>query len=122
MLHQGRGNEGLFLDVCPPEPGAHAPGQAKLLFALESPPPRNHLTQLMEVFKRLDLGVRRSLTVTVATGTRPYFLGSFEVAHRGGRALERESELFKALRRQLYGTQILSTSRPRTVTSCSPGS
>jgi glutamate dehydrogenase len=108
LLHAGRTNSGFFIDVEALE--AHSqPGEVNVLFAVESPPQRDYLTQVIEVFNRLDLGVRQSMTLTLGTGSQPFFLGSFHVAHRGGRPLEKDSELFRRLRLQLYNTQILAT-------------
>jgi glutamate dehydrogenase len=109
LFQQGRRNAGFFLDLDVPENGPSVPGEMNLLFAVESPPQRGHLMQIFEVLNRLDLGVRRSLTMTIGTGTQPFFLGSFHVAHRGGRPFDRSSELFRRARRQLYNTQILAT-------------
>jgi glutamate dehydrogenase len=108
LLHACRTNSGFFIDVEAPD--AHSPpGEVNVLFAVESPPQRDYLTQVIEVFNRLDLGVRQSMTLTLGTGSQPFFLGSFHVAHRGGRALENDSELFRHLRLQLYNTQILAS-------------
>jgi glutamate dehydrogenase len=112
LFHDGRANSGFFIDVETPAGGPSVPGEVHVLFAVESPPQRDHLTQVMEVFNRLNLGVRHSLTLTLGTGSQPFFLGSFHVAHRGGRAFEKDSELFRRLRRQLYNTQILATESP----------
>ncbi len=112
LLHQGRAHAGFFLDVEEPEEASREPDQVNVLFAVENPPQADHLTQVIEVFNALNLGVRRSLTLTIGTGSGPCFLGSFHVAHRGGRTLEKDSELFRRLRRQLYNTQILATESP----------
>jgi glutamate dehydrogenase len=112
LFHQGREHSGFFLDLELPEEGASAPGEVNVLFAVESPPQKEHLTQIMEVLNSLNLGVRRSMTLTLGTGTEPFFLGSFHVAHRGGRPFEKSSELFRRLRRLLYNTQILATGSP----------
>jgi glutamate dehydrogenase len=112
LFHEGRANSGFFIDVEASDEGPAAPGEVHVLFAVESPPQRDHLTQVMEVFNRLNLGVRHSMTLTLGTGSQPFFLGSFHVAHRGGRAFEKDSELFRRLRRQLYNTQILATESP----------
>ncbi len=109
LLHQGRSNAGFFLSVEPPEGEDAEPNEVNVLFAVESPPPRDHLIQLVEVLHGLNLGVRRSLTMTVSTGTYPFFLGSFHVAHRRGAPLQEGTELFRRLRRLLYNTQILAT-------------
>jgi glutamate dehydrogenase len=112
LLHQGRANAGFFLTVEPAQDRDAEPGEVNVLFAVESPPPKDHLTQIVEVFNSLDLGVRRSLTMTVSTGDHPFFLGSFHVAHRRGLALEQGGDLFRRLRRLLYNTQILATESP----------
>ena len=107
LLHQARSNAGFFLDVHGSRAG-DSPDPVRVLFAVENPPPQHHLAQLMEVFHRLDLGVRGSLALTISTGAQPFFLGAFDVAHRGGRSLEPRSALFRQLRRQLYSTQLLA--------------
>jgi glutamate dehydrogenase len=56
----------------------------------------------MEVFNRLNIGVRRCYTLTISTGIHPYFLGSFYVTRRDGGLVERDSPLFFTLRRELY--------------------
>ena len=111
LLHQARTHGGFFLGVADPPEGS-VPGQVEVLFAVENPPQRDHLTQVMEVFHGLNVGVRGARTLTVGTGSRPCFLGSFDVQHRAGKALEPGSELFRRLRRQLYNTQILATESP----------
>jgi len=112
LLHRGLSNAGFFLGVEPPEEKDVEPNEVNVLFAVESPPPRNHLTQLFQVFHGLNLGVRRSLTMNLSTGGHPFFLGSFHVAHRRGGSLEEGGELFRKLRRLLYDTQILATESP----------
>ncbi len=111
LLHQGQSNAGFFLDLEAPEDGPTAPGEVNLLFAVESPQ-RGNLLQVFEVLNRLDLGVRRSLTMTIGTGARPFFLGSFHVMPRTGGTLEKGSELFARARRQLYSTQIMAPESP----------
>ena len=112
LLHRGLSSAGFFLGVEPPEEKDVEPNEVNVLFAVESPPPRNHLTQLFQVFHGLNLGVRRSLTMNLSTGGHPFFLGSFHVAHRRGGSLEQGGELFRKLRRLLYNTQILATESP----------
>ena len=56
--------------------------------------------------------MRRCYTLTISTGVHPYFLGSFYVVRRDGGLVERGSELFWRLRRELYNTQILATESP----------
>jgi glutamate dehydrogenase len=112
LLHRGLANAGFFLGVEPPEEKDVEPNEVNVLFALESPPSRSHLTQLFEVFHGLNIGVRRSLTMNLTTGAHPFFLGSFHVAHRSGGSLEQGGDLFRRLRRLLYNTQILATESP----------
>jgi glutamate dehydrogenase len=112
LLHDGQSSAGFFLGVEATHDKGAEPNEVNLLFAVESPPAKDHLTQLFEVFHALNLGVRRSLTLVVSTGAQPFFLGSFQVAHRRGGRLERDTDLFRRLRRLLYNTQILATESP----------
>ena len=112
LLHEGRAHDGLFLGVEPcAEPGAE-PNEVIVLFAVESPPARDFLIQLVDVFHGLDIGLRRSLALTIGTGAHPFFLGMFHAAHRQGARLDPGTELFGRLRRLLYNTQILATASP----------
>jgi glutamate dehydrogenase len=111
LLWSAQSTGGFTLEVEEADPGS-GPNEVKVLFAVESPPLKGHLAQVIDVFNRLELGVRRSLTLIVSTATRPVFLGSFHVAPRAGGKLERDSELFRRLRRALYNTQILATESP----------
>jgi glutamate dehydrogenase len=112
LLHEGQSSAGFYLGVEPPQEKDVEPNEVNVLFAVESPPAKDHLTQLFQVFHALNLGVRRSLTLTVSTAAQPFFLGSFHVAHRRGGRLERDTPLFRQLRRLLYNTQILATESP----------
>ncbi len=106
LLVQARRQAGFALDLRPaPDGGGN---EVQVLFAVESPPTRGYLAQVIQVFNGLDIGVRGLLALTVATGTRPSFLGSFRVARRSGEPLERETELYRRLRRLLFATQILA--------------
>jgi glutamate dehydrogenase len=111
LLHQGQAHAGFFLDLEAPEDGPSVPGEVNLLFAVEGPR-RGHLLQVFEVLNRLDLGIRRCLTLTLGTGSRPFFLGSFHVAPRAGGTLEKGSELFEQARHQLYATQVMAPESP----------
>jgi len=110
LFHQARSAQGIYVDVedlgITDREGRR---QSRVLFAVGNPPHKDHLVQLVEVFNRLDLGVRRSYTLTISTGTHPYFLGTFYVVRREGGTLEKDSDLFRRLRRELYNTQILTT-------------
>jgi glutamate dehydrogenase len=108
LFAQGNAGGGLFLDV----EDADRFGESRVLFAVANPPQKDFLRQTMEVFNRLDIGVRRAYCLTVTNGVHPYFLGTFFVKRRGGEALERGSEFFCLLQQELYTTQILATHSP----------
>ncbi|MEZ5536117.1 MAG: NAD-glutamate dehydrogenase [Thiolinea sp.] len=84
---------------------------ARILFGVSNPPQHNFfMLQVMEVFKRLRVKVRRSYTVTMSNGVYPNFLATFYVSTLDGNSLEPGSELLNELRHELYNTQILSSS------------
>jgi glutamate dehydrogenase len=84
---------------------------ARILFGVSNPPQHNFfMLQLMEVFKRLKVKVRRSYTVTMSNGVYPNFLATFYVSSLDGSSLEQGSERFIELQHELYNTQILSSS------------
>ncbi|MEW6489779.1 MAG: NAD-glutamate dehydrogenase domain-containing protein [Thermodesulfobacteriota bacterium] len=108
LYQQGRRHDGLFLDVENTQDVLHH-RESRLLFAVGNPDERGFLAQVLEVFHRLGLAVRRSYCLLVSTGVHPYFLGTFYVTTRDGGLLEKHSELFRTLQAELYNTQILST-------------
>jgi glutamate dehydrogenase len=110
IYQQGRRHDGLFMDV---EEVAQIDRHRewRLIFSVGNPPLRGFLTQVGEVFQRLNIGVRRSYSLIINTGVHPYFLGTFYVTPREIRQIEKDSELFQTLRNELYNTQILSISR-----------
>jgi len=109
LFHQARTHAGIYLDLEPVSIEAPAARQERrLLFAVGNPPQRNYLSQVMEVFRRLRIGVRRAYALTLSTGTHPYFLGTFYIWSYDEGALEKDSEIFRRLRRELYNTQILA--------------
>ena len=110
LLHQSRTHGGIFLDV--EAAGPEEPNETRVLFAVGNPPHKEYLAQVMEVFNRLNLGVRRCYVLMITTETHPYFLGSFYVTRREGGLVERDSSLFSQLRRELYNTQILDADSP----------
>ena len=113
MLHTGRQQAGIFLDVEKADTeGWTEREETRVLFAVANPPRQDFLGQIMEVFNRLDLGVRRAYTMTLVTDTYPWFLGTFYIRRRAGGFLEKGSDLYNALRRELYTTQILATESP----------
>ena len=119
IFHQALGSGGFAIDLHPAASGA--PDEVQVLFAVESPPARGYLAQVIQVFNGLDLGVRRLLALTLATGSRPFFLGSFRVSRRDGKPMERSSELFGKLRRLLFTTQILAPESPAYADFVLPG-
>ena len=108
LFRQGNINGGLFLDVdemTEPE----SLGESRVLFAVANPPQKDFLLQVMEVFNRLGIGVRRAYCLTISNGVHPYFLGTFYVKRRDGGDLSRDTEEFRTLQEELYNTQILAT-------------
>ncbi len=109
LYQTARRRDGLYLGVENTEDVMHH-RESRLLFAVGNPPQPGFLAQVMEVFNRLDLGVRRAYCLTISTGVHPYFLGTFYVTTRDGRLVDPGSDLFRTLQAELYNTQILSTS------------
>lgn len=107
LYQQGKRHQGLYLDA---EIKSDESGQkeSRILFSVGNPPHKGFLTQVSEVFQRLDIGVRRSYTLIINTGIHPYFLGTFYVLTHSGELVEKGSELFGKLKTELYNTQILS--------------
>lgn len=111
LFHQAKSRMGIHIDVQESErEGGEENRESRVLFAVGNPPQKDHLLQVMEVFNRLNLGVRRAYTLTISTGSFPYFLGTFYVIRREGGLLAKDSPLFRRLCRELYNTQILTTS------------
>ncbi|WP_224984362.1 NAD-glutamate dehydrogenase domain-containing protein [Geomonas agri] len=109
VFQEGNRQGGIFLDVEQTEDlGPDA--ETRVLFAVGNPPQNDFLLQTMEVFNRLDFGVKRAYCLTISNGVHPYFLGTFYVRKRGEQTqLSKGSELFDRLQMELYNTQILST-------------
>jgi glutamate dehydrogenase len=110
LYQQGRKNDGLYLDV---EQIVEKTPQkeSRILFSVESPPETGFLTQVSEVFQRLKIGVQRSYTLNISTGVSRYFLSTLYVRTLDDKLVEKDSELFRELKTELYNTQILSTTR-----------
>jgi glutamate dehydrogenase len=111
LLHEGKSNEGVFLGL-QDAGGTEEWRESRVLLAVSNPPERWFLTQILEVFNRLDLGVRRAYTHGISSGVQPWFLGTFIVRQRGERVLTREKERFLKLRGELFNTLILSNASP----------
>ena len=104
-------NSGLFFDV----EAVEEPDQCKesrVLLGVAKPPRKEFLTQVMEVFRRLDVGVRRSYSLTLEMEDCPYFLGTFYVKSHNGRLIRPGSDLYYTLQKELYNTQILCNQGP----------
>jgi glutamate dehydrogenase len=108
LFARGNAGGGLFLDV----EEADELGESRVLFAVGNPPQKDFLLQTMEVFNRLEIGVRRAYCLTITNGTHPYFLGTFFVKRRDGELLTKGSERFQRLQQELYATQMLATRSP----------
>lgn len=100
-------NGGVHLQVEPTEYKEN-----RVSFGVTNPPHAGFLQQVLEVFQRLDIGVRRAYHLSVTNGKTPYFLATFYVKPRDKSDLEENSALFINLQRELYGTQITSTTAP----------
>jgi glutamate dehydrogenase len=110
LFQQARSRGGIYVDVQESQTGTHEwRRENRVLFAVGNPPQKEYLLQVMEVFNRLNLGVRRAYVLTLSTGTYPYFLATFYVVRRDGELLERHTPLFHRLCRELYNVQILSS-------------
>jgi len=110
LFERGNASGGLFLDVAEVEREGRI--ETRVLFAVGNPPQEEFLLQVMEVFNRLDVGIRRAYCQTISNGIHPYFLGSFYVKSRQGDDLSAGSLLADRLKRELCTTQIISTSSP----------
>ena len=111
LYQQGNRQGGIYLDVEETESPAER-GETRVMFAVGNPPQKDFLVQIMEVFNRLNLGIKRAYCLTISNGVHPYFLGTFYVRKRDAGSLAKGSELFDRLQKELYNTQILSTASP----------
>ncbi len=110
LFDSGNSSGGLFLDIARVQ--REGRDETRVLFAVGNPPQEEFLLQLLEVFNRLDVGIRRAYCQTISNGVHPYFLGSFLVISRKGEDISPESPLAARLKRELCTTQILSISSP----------
>ncbi|MCE5242520.1 MAG: NAD-glutamate dehydrogenase, partial [Desulfobacteraceae bacterium] len=108
LYQQCRDHNGMFLDVESTVQNVQ-PNEYRILFAVENPPQQGFLTQAMEVFKRLKVGVRRSYSLNISNGRHRYFLGNFYVTNYDGQPVTKDSAIFGEIQRELYNTQILAT-------------
>nr|MBW4056780.1 amino acid dehydrogenase [Pseudomonadota bacterium] len=110
LFDSGNSSGGLFLDITQVEHEGR--NETRVLLAVGNPPQGEFLLQLLEVFNRLGIGIRRAYCQTISNGIHPYFLGSFLVISRQDEDISPESRLAARLKRELCTTQILSTSSP----------
>ncbi|MBN2124664.1 MAG: NAD-glutamate dehydrogenase [Deltaproteobacteria bacterium] len=111
VYQQGKQHGGLYLDVETKE-NESGRKESRLMFSVGNPPQSGFLTQVSEIFQRLEIGVRRSYCLFIHTGIHPYFLGNFYVLTWDGHLVEKESDLFERVKKELYNTQILCSSSP----------
>jgi len=110
LLHHAKSRMGIHIGVEEADTGrGEGARESRVYFAVGNPPQKNPLLQVMEVFNRLNLGVRRAYTLTISTGSFPWFLGTFYVIRREGGLLAKDSLLFRRLCRELHNIQILAT-------------
>ena len=110
LFDSANASGGLFLDISAVE--REGGTETRVLMGVGNPPQGEFLLQLLEVFNRLDIGIRRAYCQTISNGIHPYFLGAFLVVSRKGEDISPESPLASRLKRELCTTQILSTSSP----------
>ena len=101
-------NDGIHLDLesieCDSEDHEY-----RILFGMSNPPPTGFLAQILEVFNRLNISLRRSYSLTLSNGIHPYSLSTFYAKPRDNSLLTKDSDLYLTLKREIYNTQILST-------------
>jgi glutamate dehydrogenase len=107
VLHQTSRRSGFFFDV-QPVPAAGQDGEWRVVFGVAQPPRRQFLLQILEVFRRLDLGVRRSYSLTLSLGDGPVFIGNFYIRAHDRSAIDASSAIYHQLQTELYNTQILA--------------
>ncbi len=100
-------NSGIFLKV---EPTKYK--ETRVSFGVTNPPHAGFLPQVLEVFQRIEIGVRRGYILSVTNGLTNYFLGTFYVKPRDKSDLNEDNPLFSKLRLELFSTQITSTTAP----------
>lgn len=108
LYQQSLLHDGLFLEAEKMKSLGSFP-ETRILFAVINPHQKGFLTQFLEVFKRLNIGVWRYYCLNLSTGQDRYFLGTFYVMAPERTEFRKESELFSRLKDELYNTQILSS-------------
>ena len=102
-------NDGIYLDLETIDEETEA-GEYRVLLGTSNPPIKGYLLQLMEVFNRMGVSVRRAYSLTLSNGLYPTFLSTFYVRLRDSTEIIKDSSFYWDLQRELYNTQILSSS------------
>jgi len=110
MFERCRASKGLFLNI--KRIDGEGRSETRILLAVGSTNQDDFLLQVLEVFKRLEVRIRRAYCQTISDGVHPYFLGAFFVRDRDDKPLEQSSFLVSRLTRELCTTQIISTQSP----------
>lgn len=108
LYQKTQAHGGIHLEIDPIDNAVNGETH-RILFGVSNPPQRDFLLQVVEVFKRLNIGVKRTYTITLSNGIFPSFLATFYVQPRNGAVLETGNPLFQALQDELYNTQIISS-------------
>lgn len=108
LYHQAVQGGGVYFDAEPAEEIVDQP-EYRILFAAGNPPQLDFLEQVMEVYQRLGLGIKRAYILTIHNGTHPYLLGTFYLQGEGKQLLAKDGFLYNQLEQELFNTQILST-------------
>ncbi|GAB4303135.1 MAG: NAD-glutamate dehydrogenase [Desulfuromonadia bacterium] len=109
LLNEGNRQGGFSLRVDP----VSDPRETRLSIAVGNPPGNDLLPQILEVLKRLDIGVDRAYCLTITNGTHPYFVGTFYLrCHRPGCLLTPDSPDADILKREIGSTLLLPTRSP----------
>lgn len=109
LYQQIKDNDGIHLDVEEANGFGEVDGETRIMFAVNNPPQRDFLLQIMEVFKRLGISTKRTYCLTLSNGIHPVFLGTFYVPRKDAEHLAKGSELFNKLQAELFNTQLLQT-------------
>ncbi len=108
LYHQSKVRGGIHLDV-EDSKGMGSSVETRIMFAVANPPQRDFLLQIMEVFNRLGIGIKRTYCLTISNGRHPYFLGTFYVRKKEADLADNTTELFSQLQKELFNTQLLQT-------------
>ena len=109
MYQQAEKRDGLCFHMEKSTDAAGNP-ENRLLFSVLDPPEFGYLSQISEIFRRLEVGIRRLYCLSLNTGDHTAMLGSFYVAPRNGQTLETSSGFYQELKAELYNTRLLSNS------------